>query len=278
MSQPQLTIRRATSADKRPVLDFCSATWNGGDYIEEVWDDWFADPESALLVGALHGQPIALAHVEVQEGEAWFEGLRIAPPERGRGFGRQMLAASIVEARSQGAAVLRLLANRSNTAMQRLMAQLGFTYNFAVTWFRATAVDGPPPQPATTRSINALLADLEYAPLLRETGGLYAKGWRFVRPTRTRLMQHLAQQQSIELPGRAGWAIVMPDGESEQPTIALATGDMRGLFAALRAHPAAQAHGSMRVALPVDGAIASMARAAGYEPGEHVFGVYALPL
>ena len=78
MNKHELTIRPAISVDKARVLACCAATWEDGDYNEAVWDDLFHDPSAALLVGECAGQPVALAHLSVMEGEGWFEGLRVA--------------------------------------------------------------------------------------------------------------------------------------------------------------------------------------------------------
>lgn len=281
MNQQQLTIRPATSADKAAVLEFCTTTWEHGDYIHEVWDDWLAHPDSALLVGARDDRPIALTHVSVQEGEGWCEGVRVAPAERGHGFGRAMIEASVAEARQRGAHVLRLLTNRANLAMQTLLPQLGFAHCFDAAWFAAPALSQEQPaawEVLTPDRLPELLHNLDDSPLLRDTGGLYADGWSFTTPTPTRLAEHLRRGQIVGVPGGAGWAIVMDDGESDDPMIALAHGDLPTLLEALRSHPLAVANGEQRLFLPVGSAGAALAIAAGYTTGERAFGVFALAL
>lgn len=281
MNQQPLMIRPATSADKAAVLAFCSATWEHGDYVHEVWDDWLTHPDSTLLVGTADGRPVALAHVIVQEGEGWCEGVRVAPELRGRGLGRTMLRACIVEARRRGAHVLRLLTSRSNLAMLTLLPQLDFSHCFDATWFEAPAREPPPGWavvPLTASDLPQLLADLADTPLLRATGGLYADGWSFATPTPARLREHLQRGQVVSVPGCTGWAIVMDDGESDDPMIALASGDLGALLPALRAHPLAVANGALRLFLPATGSGADVATAAGYTSWDRAFGVYALAL
>jgi hypothetical protein len=48
--QQQLLLRKATAADQAAVLHFCANTWEGGDYIAEVWDDWLNDSSSMLTI------------------------------------------------------------------------------------------------------------------------------------------------------------------------------------------------------------------------------------
>ena len=38
-----LVVRVARASDEAAVLSFATDTWDGWDYIHEVWDDWVAD-------------------------------------------------------------------------------------------------------------------------------------------------------------------------------------------------------------------------------------------
>jgi ribosomal protein S18 acetylase RimI-like enzyme len=272
-----LLIRPAIPADKAPVLAFCAATWADGDYIEEVWNGWLAHPHSDLLVGLLDDRPVGLVHVMVEEGSGWLEGLRVAPHVRGLGLSHQMLRGGIAAARARGAEVLRLLTERSNTAMANILPQHGFERCFVAAWYSAPANDGPALQTVEQDEAAAAQATLETSLLLRETGGLYADGWSFVPFTPTRFNLHLARGEVVQVPD-AGYAVVMPDGESDQPAIALAAGDVERMLAALRAHSSARTHGNIRIFLPTDGPLAKIAQAADYQPRPHRFGVWTLGL
>jgi GNAT superfamily N-acetyltransferase len=278
MSAPFL-LRPATANDRAPVLAFCAHTWEGGDYIAEVWDEWLDDPHTWLVVGTLDEQPIALAHIVIDGEQSWLEGVRIDPARRGRGFGQRLVQGCAEIARQQGATVMRLLTNRDNRAMIQLITRIGFAHCFDAAWHSAPPLDGPPPMPLTTRDADDLLRDLAAAPVLRETGGLYADGWMFLRPSAARLRRYLAAGQIVAVPGVDGWAIVADDGESERQAIILAVGDFVGLLHGLRAHPAVQGSGELRILLPPDGACAALARQRGYAVKRpHRFGIYALSL
>jgi hypothetical protein len=115
--------------------------------------------------------------------------------------------------------------------------------------------------------------------VLRETGGLFADGWTFIRPSAARLQRYLDAGAAVRVPGIDGWAIVAADGESERQAIILAAGDFAGLLHGLRAHPAAQEKGELRVFLPADGPSARIAQRLGYRVKRpHRFGIYALAL
>lgn len=45
-----IEIRPAVPADREGVLAFSRNTFDWGDFIEHVWDDWLADQAGQLLV------------------------------------------------------------------------------------------------------------------------------------------------------------------------------------------------------------------------------------
>jgi hypothetical protein len=45
-----LKFRHAKQSDKNNALKFCTDTFEWGDYIEEVWDDWNSEPNGYLTV------------------------------------------------------------------------------------------------------------------------------------------------------------------------------------------------------------------------------------
>ena len=64
-----MVIRRALDSDKAKVLEFCKNTFEWGDYIETVWDDWKNDLSGILLVkeckesAESESIPIGIAHL-----------------------------------------------------------------------------------------------------------------------------------------------------------------------------------------------------------------------
>src|SRR5262245_51361881 len=113
----ELIVRRARPEDRAAVLAFCAQTWDGGDYIDDVWDEWLADERNVPLVGVLDGTPVALERVRMlSDDEAWLEGIRVDPAYRRHGFGRIMVSRGLVAARELGATVARLLTSDTNVA------------------------------------------------------------------------------------------------------------------------------------------------------------------
>ncbi len=124
----ELEVRPAREDDRMPVLEFCAQTWEEGDYIADVWDDWLRDTAGALLVGTVAGRPVAIVHARMMSAdEAWLEGIRVDPAARRQGIGRVMVSRALVAARERGAAVARLFVDDANTVSQRLTARFGFT-------------------------------------------------------------------------------------------------------------------------------------------------------
>lgn len=140
-----ISVRLAVPPDRRAVLDFASRTWDGWDYIPQVWEAWLADGDGVLLVATPQpaqgpgraldrygrpldpSRPIALARVTLlAEGEAWLEGLRVEPGVRRRGVATTFQAAMLEWARAQHATVARYATGADNLGSHRLAAHHGF--------------------------------------------------------------------------------------------------------------------------------------------------------
>ena len=62
---PDFEVRPARSEDREAVLAFCQQTWEWGDYIEYVWDEWLNNPQGKLFVATKDGQPVAVANMRM---------------------------------------------------------------------------------------------------------------------------------------------------------------------------------------------------------------------
>jgi hypothetical protein len=75
-----IAVRRANASDKEAVLSFATRTWDGCDYIPEVYDDWLVATDGVLLVATSQAvdRPIALTRLAVlSDDEGWLEGNRV---------------------------------------------------------------------------------------------------------------------------------------------------------------------------------------------------------
>src|SRR5256885_13713219 len=93
----QLAVRAARQEDREAVLAFCAATWEWGDYIEDVWDRWLNDPKGSLFVATLDGQPVGISHMQMlTPTDAWLEGLRVDPDYRQQGIAKALSDAGVL--------------------------------------------------------------------------------------------------------------------------------------------------------------------------------------
>jgi len=179
--QPTAYVRSARPADKAAVLRFTEHTWDWGDYLAEVWDEWLVEARSQMLVATLDRRPVGVAHVVmVAPGEAWIEGMRVDPDFRQRGIAsaltRRMLAAAVV----MGARTIRFATAAANTPVHRMAARLGFRKLSALLALRADAAVGrsglAPLAPADS---NRVFARIGQSPVVAAMGRMASVGWRF---------------------------------------------------------------------------------------------------
>src|SRR4051812_41292926 len=140
--RPSLRIRPAQPEDRAAVLAFATHTWDWGDYLAEVWDDWLADPTGQFMVGEVAGEIAGVDKLTfVAPGEAFFEGLRINPAYRGQGYAGRFQRFMLAEAARRGAHVLRFLTAANNTPIHKNAARDAFVRGPALlTW---EAAPGP---------------------------------------------------------------------------------------------------------------------------------------
>jgi ribosomal protein S18 acetylase RimI-like enzyme len=176
-----LTIRLAQPEDKAAVLAFCAQTWEWGDYIADVWDQWLTDPGGKLLVAVLDGRPVGLEHLRLlAPGECWLEGMRVDPVVRGQGIAGRLNEYAMQEARKQGATVARLATHAENVVAQRLLERSGFEQIGTFAQYMAPAADvpgAPLPGVAGQKDLPALLAVLDRSNIYPALGGLVYRDW-----------------------------------------------------------------------------------------------------
>jgi ribosomal protein S18 acetylase RimI-like enzyme len=114
---PQIEIRPAREEDRDAVLAFCQNTWQWGDYIERVWDDWLHNPDGNLLVALAGGKPVGIEHLQMLSAtDAWLEGIRVDPVYRHQGIAKALSDAILLEAMNRGATQARLITESTNIA------------------------------------------------------------------------------------------------------------------------------------------------------------------
>lgn len=193
---PTLITRLAQPEDKAAVLAFCAQTWEWGDYIAEVWDEWLVDPSGRLLVATLDDRPVAVEHLRMMApGECWLEGMRVDPALRGQGVAGRLSAYALQEAQKLGATVARLATRFDNVLAQRVLERSDFRQVGTFTQYVAAAADVPgAPQPAVAgeQALPTLLTFLDRSSVYPALGGLIYKDWAGRALTRALIQERLS--------------------------------------------------------------------------------------
>jgi GNAT superfamily N-acetyltransferase len=280
----KLIIRPARPDDRSAVERICAHTWEWGDYIPEVWDEWLADKRGVLQVGQLDGHVVAVNRLIFQSpDEVWLEGMRVDPDHRREGIGWQFMKHDLAYARDHGAKVVRLATGHSNAAVQAMVARVGMVRIGAAQLLVAEALPGGP-LPAILGPDDAprVATFLQHSSVLAHTHGLYDAGWVWTALSASRVAELLAAGQmaalltgegtlaalataSIDTEGGAMWvgyadALSQPAAGRPEAVTALA--------AALRAHAGRAGSPQVEAMLPDVAWLRDAFRAADYEQGE----------
>jgi GNAT superfamily N-acetyltransferase len=178
---PSVEVRAAQPADREAVLAFCAHTWEWGDYIEFVWDEWLGDPQGLLLVATLDARAVGVAHLYMSgEREAWYEGMRVDPRHRRHGIASALHQFMRAQALARGATHARLMTEAGNTASISLCERGGFQRMGAFASFNAEPTTGPVvhygpavAQVARADDIDDIIDYLNASNIFPATGGLY---------------------------------------------------------------------------------------------------------
>lgn len=168
-THPELTFRRVTAEDRRALEAIAAQTWDGNDYLMDVFEAWIADPEGMFYAGCLPDGRLAGAAklTRLGVGEWWLEGIRVDPSLRGKGLGRAIhaygvaLAEAMHRASGEGAAEVRFCTDVSNAPVHRMAA--AFQFRQVAQFWRYSA----PVQPSQARAEMFRLGTLDQLPALR---------------------------------------------------------------------------------------------------------------
>jgi GNAT superfamily N-acetyltransferase len=199
----QITVRPAQTEDREAVLAFCRQTWEWGDYIAEVWEDWLGDPDGQLLVACAEDQPVGIVHMQMlNKRDAWLEGVRVDPAYRRRGIARQLDEYAIQEARRRGATAVRFFVEPSNEAGIHLAERLQMRQVGSHVLYTATPQIDPGKRPvqdrtqlATPDDLDEIIGYLNASNIFPLVGGLYALSYATCSLTGELLEEKIAAQQ-----------------------------------------------------------------------------------
>jgi len=275
-----LIIRPARPDDRPAVERICAHTWEWGDYIPEVWDDWLADERAVLQIGEIDGQVVAVNRIVFHSSDqAWFEGMRVDPERRRQGIAWQFMEHDLALARERGAKVVRLATGDFNTPVHAMVARVGMALIGSEALLAAEATpNGPAPAILGPERSAQVMAFLQHSPALAHMHGLYDCGWAWQTLSAERVTEMLAAGQMVALltpkEELAALAVVFFEPEWDrmwigyvdaapgQPEAAMA------IAAALRAHAARLGSPKIEAMLPDLAWLRDAFQAAGYDQGD----------
>jgi GNAT superfamily N-acetyltransferase len=281
-----LIIRPGRPDDRPAVERICAHTWEGGDYVSQVWDEWLADPQGSLIVGELRsagGQVVALSKITFQTpDQVWLEGMRVDPDFRRQGIASRFLDYSLAYARDHGARVVRLGTGGQNEAVHVMVARAGMervgTY---VLWHAEPLAEGPEPVMLTAAHLSQVLAFLEHSPVLAQVHGLYSLDWAWQELSASRIAEFLAGGQVAAQLAPDGallaLATVHRDPEEDEVWIGYADGlppggggsqAIAGLATAMRVYAGRAGAARVSIMLPDIAWLRDAFRSAGYGFGD----------
>ena len=270
----ELVIRLARPEDRPAMERICAHTWESGDYIQEVWDEWLLGEDGPLLVAELDGEVVSLNKLTHHPaGQLWLEGMRVDPDYRVRGVARRCLDWNLAYAHEQGMRVVRLSTGDYNVAVHKMVGHVGMERVTtgalrtapALPGVRRPAILGPGDAGAVGRF-------WQQSPVLAGMAGLYSRDWAWQELSEEQLAAMLRQGEVV--------AEVAPDGSlaavatihhypgDEEMWVGIADGEpgaVQALVLAIRAQAAEAGAQMARVMLPDVPWLQGAFQAAGYE-------------
>jgi ribosomal protein S18 acetylase RimI-like enzyme len=197
-----ITIRPARKSDKDEILSFCINTFSWGDYINRVWDYWYAEKNGQLFVVESGGEKIAMSHVAIcPDGKGiWLEGIRVHPHHRRSYIATMLLTKMLEYGRRKGAREASAIVDATNFASQSMMEKNGF--RVVSKWMYYNALSTPRQQESNVRIANADDIDdiwqyLQQSKIYRLSGKRYVKSWRWYMFDRRALLNFVKEERVI---------------------------------------------------------------------------------
>ncbi|MEX2279465.1 MAG: GNAT family N-acetyltransferase [Acidimicrobiia bacterium] len=284
MTEP--TIRPATAADHAAIREFTTDTFDWGDYVADVFEDWLEESDSHVAVVEWEGRPVAIARaVMLSANEGWVHGARVHPEHRRKGLASRLNDHLCDWARDQGALIVRLMIESWNEAAQRQVAARG--YRRISEWTNAARGLGSAPDPVTNggrrvpgdeQLVVGTRAEIEPAwvawstsELSRLGRTLYPRGWLMRRMTRTDLDNAVAAKKLLH--GPSGWIVAEDEDETMFVPLLVATdGDAYRMVRALVDRADRRDYGRVRIMVPtVDWMDEALTRAGFDLTGEQIW-------
>lgn len=182
----QVICRPAIARDLEEIKQFCKTIWDGHDYIAEVIDDWFHDPQGIFAVAEYEGRAIACSKItRLARGQWWLEGFRVDPSYQGQKVGSLIHRFVDQWWLDHEGGALRLMTK--NKAVHRVSEGTGFTKVIELRAYGAAPLAGRADLFTSAalgkQDLGPVVEFARRSPSLALTKGLVDFGWRCVNPT-----------------------------------------------------------------------------------------------
>ena len=186
-SSGQVICRPAIERDLEEIKEFCKTIWDGQDYVPDVIDDWFHDPQGIFAVAEYEGHAIACSKITwLADGQWWLEGFRVDPTYQGLKVGSLIHQYVDQWWLDYGDGLLRLMTSSKNTPVHHLCEITGFRKLFEVRGYNAESLAGEADMfaPAASRhqDLQSVIEFARFSPSMAITNCVVDFGWRYVDP------------------------------------------------------------------------------------------------
>lgn len=212
-------IRPARAEDVPLIAEWTRDTFSWGDYVAEALPDWFAEPDTHVMVCVYDDNlPVAVCRVQMlSPTEAWLSGARVHPEHRRSGLGSEMNHRAVAWARERGARVVRLAAEEDNEPARSQVLKLG--YRVTSHWVHAVVSrsrgrrlsPSDRLRPGATVDADAAWTFWSQSDLAGAGRELIALGWRWRKATKEDLDRAVEARSFYQ--SRAGWVIAVADSD-----------------------------------------------------------------
>ncbi len=222
-----ILCRPAGQADTLQALSLASEIWGGDDYVPQVWESWLEDATGLLAVAVWQGRVVGIGHLaDLGWGEAWLEGLRVAPDLQGRGIGsilHDYLVGRWLAGRSP---VVRLLTHEHREAVKAMCARSGFEPVARMHFRTGKALQGTHAFVKVGNDDSHALSSLVREGTVRLGGGLMDLGWELAELTSERL-RHTPGLSVWSWRSGQGWLVTRREAANPDPemTLSAASGE-----------------------------------------------------
>jgi N-acetylglutamate synthase-like GNAT family acetyltransferase len=205
-----LKFRHAKKSDKKDVLRFCTNTFEWGDYIEQVWDLWYSDPNGYLMVADDDGVIAAVSHAYLcpNRNIVWLEGIRVNPDFRRRSIGTELIKKMVQYGKEQGAEEAAAVVSLDNIASQSMMQKNGFVvisrwnYYSTIKVYRKSETNVV--RIATLDDTEAIRRYLKQSKIFRAAAENYVDFWRWYHlDLGSSILQNLIDNKKVIVMGTA---------------------------------------------------------------------------